>query len=88
MCFYDFSTFSSFRLSSLLAIFFLDHLMAHPHASLMAAAVAQPAPFPGYNFHSSFHLYEYNQNNQNYLNQHRIDGEHNNGIDDSMWRPW
>lgn len=65
------------------------HLMPHPHASLMAAAAAaQQATFPGYNFHSSFHLYEYSQNNQNYLNQHRVDAEHPNGIDDSMWRPW
>lgn len=64
------------------------HLMPHPHASLMAAAAAaQQAAFPGY-FHSSFHLYEYNQNNQNFLNQHRVDAEHHNGIDDSMWRPW
>lgn len=63
------------------------HLMPHPHASLMAAAAAaQHGAFPGYNFHSSFHLYEYSQNNQNFLNQHRVDGEH--PIDDSMWRPW
>ncbi|XP_031623319.1 uncharacterized protein LOC116340794 [Contarinia nasturtii] len=64
------------------------HLMPHPHASLMAAAAAQQAAFPGYNFHSSFHLYEYSQNNQNFLNQHRVDAEHHNAIDDSMWRPW
>lgn len=66
------------------------HLMPHPHASLMAAAAAaaQQATFPGYNFHSSFHLYEYSQNNQNFLNQHRVDAEHHNAIDDSMWRPW
>lgn len=65
------------------------YLMPHPHASLMAAAAAaQQAAFPGYNFHSSFHLYEYSQNNQNFLNQHRVDGEHHNAIDDSMWRPW
>lgn len=65
------------------------HLMPHPHASLMAAAAAaQQAAFPGYNFHSSFHLYEYSQNNQNFLNQHRVDAEHPNAIDDSMWRPW
>lgn len=65
------------------------YLMPHPHASLMAAAAAaQQAAFPGYNFHSSFHLYEYSQNNQNFLNQHRVDAEHHNGIDDSMWRPW
>lgn len=67
------------------------HLMAHPHASLMAAAAAaqQQVGYPGSQyFHSSFHLYEYNQNNQNFLNQHRIDGENPNGIDDSMWRPW
>lgn len=65
------------------------HLMPHPHASLMAAAAAAQAQhggFPGYNFHSSFHLYEYSQNNQNFLNQHRVDAEH--PIDDSMWRPW
>lgn len=62
------------------------HLMPHPHA-LMAAAAAQQAAFPGYNFHSSFHLYEYSQNNQNYLNQHPS-ADHPNGIDDSMWRPW
>lgn len=66
------------------------HLMAHPHASLMAAAAAaQQIGYPGSQyFHSSFHLYEYNQNNQNFLNQHRVDGEHHNAIDDSMWRPW
>lgn len=65
------------------------YLMPHPHASLMAAAAAaQQAAFPGYNFHSSFQLYEYSQNNQNFLNQHRVDAEHHNGIDDSMWRPW
>lgn len=65
------------------------HLMAHPHASLMAAAAAaQQAAFPGYNFHSSFHLYEYNQNNQNFLNQHRGDADNHNPIDESMWRPW
>lgn len=64
------------------------YLMPHPHSSLMAAAAAQQAAFPGYNFHSSFHLYEYSQNNQNFLNQHRVDAEHHNGIDDSMWRPW
>lgn len=65
------------------------YLMPHPHASLMAAAAAaQQAAFPGYNFHSSFHLYEYSQNNQIFLNQHRVDGEHHNAIDDSMWRPW
>lgn len=65
------------------------YLMPHPHASLMAAAAAaQQVAFPGYNFHSSFHLYEYSQNNQNFLNQHRVDGEHHNAIDDSMWRPW
>lgn len=63
------------------------HLMPHPHASLMAAAAAaQHGAFPGYNFHSSFHLYEYSQNNQNFLNQHRVDADH--PIDDSMWRPW
>lgn len=63
------------------------HMMPHPHASLMAAAAAaQHGAFPGYNFHSSFHLYEYSQNNQNFLNQHRVDAEH--PIDDSMWRPW
>lgn len=65
-----------------------SHLMAHPHASLMAAAAAQQAAFPGYNFHSSFHLYEYNQNNQNFLNQHRADADNHNAIDESMWRPW
>lgn len=66
------------------------HLMAHPHASLMAAAAAaQQVGFPASQyFHSSFHLYEYNQNNQNFLNQHRVDAEHHNGIDESMWRPW
>lgn len=66
------------------------HLMAHPHASLMAAAAAaQQVGYPGSQyFHSSFHLYEYNQNNQNFLNQHRVDAEHHNAIDDSMWRPW
>lgn len=64
------------------------HLMPHPHASLMAAAAAaQHGAFgAGYNFHSSFHLYEYSQNNQNFLNQHRVDADH--PIDDSMWRPW
>lgn len=47
------------------------------------------SPFQSYNFHSSFHLYEYNQNNQNYLNQHRIDPNNvDNQIDESMWRPW
>lgn len=62
------------------------HLMSHPHAWAAAAAAAQHGAFPGYNFHSSFHLYEYSQNNQNFLNQHRVDAEH--PIDDSMWRPW
>lgn len=62
------------------------HLMSHPHAWAAAAAAAQHGAFPGYNFHSSFHLYEYSQNNQNFLNQHRVDADH--PIDDSMWRPW
>lgn len=46
------------------------------------------SPFHGYNFHSNFHLYEFNQNNQNFLNQHRPDGNPDNQIDESMWRPW
>lgn len=47
------------------------------------------SPFQSYNFHSSFHLYEYNQNNQNYLNQHRLDPNNaDNQIDENMWRPW
>lgn len=47
------------------------------------------SPFQNYNFHSSFHLYEYNQNNQNYLNQHRLDANNvDHSIDENMWRPW
>lgn len=47
------------------------------------------SPFQSYNFHSSFHLYEYNQNNQNYLNQHRLDPNNaDNQMDENMWRPW
>lgn len=44
--------------------------------------------FQNYNFHSNFHLYEYNQNNQNFLNQHRPDAGNNNQTDENMWRPW
>lgn len=41
------------------------------------------------NFRSSFHLYEYNQNNQNILNQRvPTDSSNNNPVDESMWRPW
>lgn len=63
-----------------------QHLQPHP--------MHQPL-FNNLNFHGNFHLYEYNQNNQNILNQNRQELIHNNNsnhnnnaVDENMWRPW
>lgn len=53
----------------------------------------QPPPFglhqsPFQNYYHNFHMYEFSQNNQNYLNQHRGDPNHDPTMDENMWRPW
>lgn len=74
-------------------------LSQHPNPHLHHLQQIHQPLFSNFNLHGNLHLYEYNQNNQNILNQNKLEfihnnnnnnGNHNNNnaLDENMWRPW